>query len=410
MSNYMEFTGKTLNDAIEEACRFYNVPRGKLEIEIVRDARAGFLKLLGNKKAVIRAKRSRIESLNLGIGTPAEQADKTGLGKQLDEIRDAGAIASEHTPVQRQVDAQGASFVGKALPRSGAAPSAIKGGISKPSQGKFAAKSPRKLRNETGPEELTTARHKGRKFADLSTGEGHRAGAGRADSAASATTNPDKKQFRVRANKSNEREASGVSAGVFNNARSRGQRKPQLLDDSFTGSFFPEIEAESSYSTVSLSSIDKDELVSAVGSIVDALTAHVSGCGSREIEVLADRVLVRLDDLEDSGLLIGKDGQTLAALQYLVSCMVSRKLGASVHVHLDAANYRERQDDKLRELALDMARKVKEERLPQATRLMGAYQRRVIHMTLQNDPEVQTHSKGDGSLKRVVVLPRREQV
>ena len=76
-----------------------------------------------------------------------------------------------------------------------------------------------------------------------------------------------------------------------------------------------------------------------------------------EVTVADGRVRVAVDCEEDSGLLIGREGQTLASLQYLASRVVSRGMNAAVRVQLDAGRYRQRQDEKLREMALALAEK-----------------------------------------------------
>ena len=80
-----------------------------------------------------------------------------------------------------------------------------------------------------------------------------------------------------------------------------------------------------------------------------------------EVTVADGRVRVAVDCEEDSGLLIGREGQTLASLQYLASRVVSRGMNAAVRVQLDAGRYRQRQDEKLREMALALAEKQAEE-------------------------------------------------
>ena len=79
-------------------------------------------------------------------------------------------------------------------------------------------------------------------------------------------------------------------------------------------------------------------------------------------------------------------------------------MGASIPLQLDAGEYRERQDEKLREMARQLARRVHETGRPHSTRPLSSYHRRVVHMTLQDDLEIQTRSKGEGPLKRVVLF------
>ena len=118
---------------------------------------------------------------------------------------------------------------------------------------------------------------------------------------------------------------------------------------------------------------------------------------------------VCVDCDEDSGLLIGREGQTLAALQYLVSRVVSRGMNSAVRVQLDAGEYRQRQDEKLREMALALADKVRQSGRSYSTRPLSSYHRRIVHVCLQDAADVQTRSTGDGPMKRVVIMRRKAE-
>ena len=126
-----------------------------------------------------------------------------------------------------------------------------------------------------------------------------------------------------------------------------------------------------------------------------------------EVKVGEGRVQVCVDCDEDSGLLIGREGQTLAALQYLVSRVVSRGMNAAVRVQLDAGEYRQRQDEKLREMALALAERVRQSGRSYSTRPLSSYHRRIVHVCLQDVGDVQTRSTGDGPMKRVVIMRRK---
>jgi spoIIIJ-associated protein len=159
---------------------------------------------------------------------------------------------------------------------------------------------------------------------------------------------------------------------------------------------------------VPLESIDQTLLRTTILEAFEHLVLPITGPTENSFKISDGRVRLQIECADNQGLLIGRDGQTLAALQYLLSCIASRRLNASIHVQIDAGEYREKQNEKLHELALHLAQKVKASSHPQSTRHMSAYQRRIIHMALQDDPDVQTHSKGEGGLKRVIIVPRRK--
>lgn len=106
-----------------------------------------------------------------------------------------------------------------------------------------------------------------------------------------------------------------------------------------------------------------------------------------------------------SGLLIGKRGKTLNALQYLVSKIASRLAGENVSVVVDTEHYRSKRELSLTELARELGEKVKKSGRPLTTGPMSAQDRRVIHLALKGEQEVRTKSKGEGNLRRVVIYP-----
>ncbi|MDD3795160.1 MAG: protein jag [Lachnospiraceae bacterium] len=113
---------------------------------------------------------------------------------------------------------------------------------------------------------------------------------------------------------------------------------------------------------------------------------------------------------EDMGILIGKRGQTLDSLQYLVSLVVNKGKSSYVRVKLDTENYRNRRKTTLENLAKNIAFKVKKTRRPVYLEPMNPYERRIIHSALQNDPYVTTHSEGEEPCRKVVVtLKKRER-
>ena len=113
---------------------------------------------------------------------------------------------------------------------------------------------------------------------------------------------------------------------------------------------------------------------------------------------------------DDMGVLIGKRGQTLDSIQYLVSLVVNKGKSSYVRVKLDTENYRNRRKATLENLAKNIAFKVKKTRRPVYLEPMNPYERRIIHSALQNDPYVTTHSEGEEPCRKVVVtLKKRER-
>ena len=110
----------------------------------------------------------------------------------------------------------------------------------------------------------------------------------------------------------------------------------------------------------------------------------------------------------DMGILIGKRGQTLDSLQYLVSLVVNKTCGDYVRVKLDTENYRARRKDTLESLAKNIAYRVKRSRKSVSLEPMNPYERRIIHAALQNDKYVTTRSEGEDPYRHVVISLKRE--
>lgn len=106
---------------------------------------------------------------------------------------------------------------------------------------------------------------------------------------------------------------------------------------------------------------------------------------------------------DEMGILIGKRGQTLDSLQYLVSLVVNKDVENYVRVKVDTENYRKRRKDTLENLAKNISFKVKRTGRTVTLEPMNPYERRVIHSALQNDKFVETHSEGEEPFRRVVV-------
>lgn len=119
--------------------------------------------------------------------------------------------------------------------------------------------------------------------------------------------------------------------------------------------------------------------------------------GKIELKILGDR----------SGLLIGRKGRTLDALQFIVNKIVTKTLEHKVQVVIDSEDYRNRRKESLIQMALKMGEKVKKIKKPVSTNLLNPHDRRIIHLALRDDAELDTKSRGEGVLKKVVILPKK---
>lgn len=109
---------------------------------------------------------------------------------------------------------------------------------------------------------------------------------------------------------------------------------------------------------------------------------------------------------EDLGILIGRRGETLRALQYLIRLMASHRLKHWTDLVVDVENYRARRRRALESLAQRVAEQVAREGRTQALEPMPPYERRIVHMVLRKDPNVTTQSVGEGERRKVTIIPR----
>jgi len=113
---------------------------------------------------------------------------------------------------------------------------------------------------------------------------------------------------------------------------------------------------------------------------------------------------------DQGGLLIGRRGQTLEALQYLVTRITSKSRGKEEpHIVVDTENYGARRRKKLEDMALRLGEKAKRARRTIAVNALSAADRRIIHLALQDDPWVTTKSQGKGAYRRLLIIPEGDR-
>lgn len=399
MDGFKEFQGKNLDAAIQEACSYYNAAREKLEIEIVQDAKSGIFGIVGARKAKIRARRAALR-----------EAVESVLGKKRCDVRlERPSLGREDAPRR---------------PAEKMPPAAREDGVATP-----AAPAPEE-RKEAAPAEERPARkdEKAEKPARADKPERQekpaenarqpRRGRGRdqARAAAAAEAPAEEAPAENAAPEAGNRRGEGRRARPRPSVRGEGEgrrrQRPQapIVPAPAENSEDVLDEVEESLPFTPVEELDPQRLEALTKEAVRQLVRPIVGEEvTLEVTVADGRVRVAVDCEEDSGLLIGREGQTLASLQYLASRVVSRGMNAAVRVQLDAGRYRQRQDEKLREMALALAEKVRQTGRSYSTRPLSSYHRRIVHLCLQDAEEVQTRSSGDGPMKRVVIMRRRPE-
>jgi spoIIIJ-associated protein len=126
------------------------------------------------------------------------------------------------------------------------------------------------------------------------------------------------------------------------------------------------------------------------------------------VNISLDDTSITLDiEGDDLGILIGRNGRTLSCLQYLVRTVVSRQADSWIPLTVDVNGYRKRREERLQSMALSMARQVKLRRNVMTLEPMPADERRIIHLTLANHPDITTHSTGEGKNRKVSISLKR---
>ena len=123
-----------------------------------------------------------------------------------------------------------------------------------------------------------------------------------------------------------------------------------------------------------------------------------------KVEVLSDEVPVALDiEGDDLGILVGRRGQTLASLEYITKLIVAGQLKTWLPLSVDVAGYKKRRHESLQRLSLYLAEQVKSRQRTMTLEPMPPDERRIIHLTLADHPDVTTHSIGEGEGRKVVI-------
>ncbi len=418
MEGFKEFQGKSLDDAIKEACKYFDADREKLEIEILNDAKSGIFGLVGARKARVRARRMLFDQAGTGRlratgaaggqgQAKARQADsgkkeRNGRKPQTAQPRVSGS-AKDDSDVPEQ-EKQACSAVGEQAEKLRGAQGSKDGG---PKKGHAAGGS----KARKGPSDDISCQE-GCKDSSAAGSDVARAKAGQPahdvaqEGGQEAAEKSGRQSARRRPRRKpeeghrRERDAGKPAPREDREARPAVQEEAGPLQD--------EDFADAPVREVDLATFDQERLVSVVQETVAKLVLPILDDATQTVRVEANRIKVFVDCGDNSGLLIGREGQTLASIQYLVNRIVAKELGAPLRIQLDAGDYRERQDEKLRELALYLADRAKTLGKPQSTRPLSSYHRRIVHLALQADTDIQTRSKGEGSMKRVVILRKRK--
>ena len=141
--------------------------------------------------------------------------------------------------------------------------------------------------------------------------------------------------------------------------------------------------------------------------VLEGILTHMGIAAPVSVEETAESILLNIQG-DGGGLLIGRRGQNLDAIQYIVNKAANRSLNGRKMIVIDTEAYRKRREESLVSLAEKLAEKVKKTKKAVTVSHMNAHARRIIHMALQNDASLTTKSRGEGEYRKIVIIPSKK--
>jgi spoIIIJ-associated protein len=139
---------------------------------------------------------------------------------------------------------------------------------------------------------------------------------------------------------------------------------------------------------------------------LEALLKHMQIPSPVNVQETPESIILNIDG-DGSGLLIGKRGQNLDAIQYIVNKAVHHSVNGHRMIVIDTESYRQRREEALIAMAMRAAEKVRKNKKPMTIGHMNAHDRRIIHLAIQNDATLTTKSRGEGEYRNILILPAR---
>ncbi len=402
MDGFKEFQGKDLDAAIQDACSYYNARREKLEIEILQDAKSGIFGIVGARKAKIRARRAQLRDTVQSVLGELNSHPRSDRRIEADEADDASQGRGQ----------RGRSTGRRPQPQARTQRSAEVADVSE------SMREEQSRRRQPRPERDEECRERRRQ-----------------PRPEKADRDDDGERLQTRGRRPGPRAERGEEAD--NRLQGRGERRPQAPvegmreeqprrrqprpeRDEEADKTQPRARRQSVQASPmqdgeegpSYRPLEEADAPRAMEAALEAVSLLLRPLVDQEPEISASvqdgAVSITIQNLGDAApALIGRDGSTLAAVQYLAGRLVSRGLERSVRVSLDAGSYRQRQEEELRDMTLALAEKVMKSGRSLSTRPLSSFQRRIVHVYLKEFEGIQTRSTGEGALKRVIIMRRR---
>ncbi len=149
-----------------------------------------------------------------------------------------------------------------------------------------------------------------------------------------------------------------------------------------------------------------EEITREAKTFVEGILSHIGVNFPVTVEETGDYIVLNIRG-DGGGLLIGRGGQTLDAIQYLTNKVLHKNGDGGKRIILDTENYRQKREENLVALAEKLGEKAKRTKKPVTVNPMNAHDRRVIHMALQDDKDLTTRSRGEGAFRKIVIVPKK---
>ena len=151
-----------------------------------------------------------------------------------------------------------------------------------------------------------------------------------------------------------------------------------------------------------------DELVGVGENILRQIADLITTDATVSTEKTAKRIMYKVNG-GNSAILIGKHGQTLEAIQYIVEKCINKQSQDRIRVQVDVNGYLQKRKTNLESLAVRLAEKSKSQGKPVTVGQMNAYERRIVHLALKDDGSVRTQSMGNGSIRKIMIFPKKDK-
>ncbi|GAB6143468.1 RNA-binding cell elongation regulator Jag/EloR [Desulfocicer niacini] len=394
MKQTQEFNGKNIDAAIEKACSELNVSKKQLVYDVISSGSSGIFGIVGVKKARIRV---TLPEKKAGASSPASDAgdaDLQGIMSIVDE-----AFAEDPPPAPEPVVPSGKKFKASGTKKKTSrkpAPRSEKAAAASPTPRKKPAPTPAPRAKRPAPKVPAQASQTLPPEAEPVS----------MDQAKPENETQHKKEKGFSGKSEKEPKISPVvpktDATPVVNKQNQGllaqaEDKPVMddRDEGFPPKYVDEIAVDVSETAMELGRKTLQKMV-------DLMTSDATVVALRD----EDRLLLRVEG-GNSGVLIGRRGQTLEAMQFLTDKIINRYSESRVRLKVDIEGYMETRKENLRTLAHKMADKAHKTGKPATINQMTAQDRRIVHLALKDDARVRTQSMGDGYYRRLVIFPKK---